>query len=204
MAFFGFSQRWSPPKSQQSQAHSQDVKPEYIKANPRLDGKGVVEGATRNTIYVEIKERNGVVCSNHLTPHDQLRLFKHGLKQPMDLWYGCAEDFQKGPAHIYRLSKPIDIDKVFGNDPWFTFQGKTYDAATEPPTYKCFIRGVVSNKRFRDDPNSTLKWVRIEGAKWRVDTKVIEDFLSHFGQLETQLEQKSSIFPMMIPMEKVM
>ena len=176
-------------QAEDSQSTSQS-RPDYVKANPKLDGKGFVEGAIKNTIYVEIRERNGTKCNTHLTPQDQLRLFKYGLKLPRDYWYGCTEDFQKGPAHIYRLSKPIDVEHYLGKNPWITFEGKAYGPNTEPPTYKCYVRGLSSDEKFREDPNSTLKWIRIEGGKWRVETRNIEEFLTHFGELQTQLEQK--------------
>jgi hypothetical protein len=173
-----------------------------ISISNEMEWKMMAEGPMKNYIEVAIEKIDGEDFRGSIPETEgYTKVYLKALKLDYKNYHGTATGFRGCPILTFRLKSSINIDVTFSGRETFTWNRKIRTAqGTRTAAIDCRIRGVRqtfdNGRAYSQEREDGFKWVRIEGAEYRVDEQVTRKWLLKYGELINDFaEEKMSYEP---------
>jgi hypothetical protein len=150
------------------------------------------EGAFRDEVVIEIKTLNDQPFKGTITPKEARRtIFEEILGFKQEDLIGFYFAYSGCPIVTFKLKEQFNIDSLesfqeFKLERKFKVQNEEKTAILQ-----CKIRGIRTNQNSRTDnyQDEGFRWVKVEGCEYRLEEKQIVDWLSHFGEVKSEISE---------------
>ena len=175
---------------------SQVKSPRYEKEKPKALFESYQDGAIRDQIEIEIQTKNGKKFTGSITPLEiKHNIYIDALKFPdHENFDGARVGFKGKLVATIKLINPINIDTLSDTE-YFEFTRTTFIRGKKTEEIiGCKIKGVrwqpntvSAFENPKHDDERTL--VKIEGCEYQVPEEIILSWLSHYGEIKSELEE---------------
>jgi hypothetical protein len=150
------------------------------------------DGAFRDEIVVEIQTLDDKPFKGTITPKEARRtIFEEILGFKQEDLVGFYFAYSGCPIVTFKLKEQFNIDSLESFQE-FNVERK-YKVGTEEKTaiLRCKVRGIRStqNNHAKNYQDEGLRWVKIEGCEYRLEEEQIIDWLSHFGEVKSEISE---------------
>ena len=156
------------------------------------------EKAMREELEIAFVSMNGSTFRGSVTLQEAKHIiYKECLGfEDLSNFDGARTGYKGGPIVTLKLKKAINVDKLIPFQ-HFNFQRKSSrQGKSHIDTISCFIRGL--RKPDNDDNQNLLKTtkqetdegvrvIKIEGCDYKIPEEVILEFLSHYGEVQSEV-----------------
>ena len=154
------------------------------------------DGAMRDEIEIEIQTKNGKKFTGSITPLEiKYNIFIDALKFPdHENFDGARTGFRGKLIATIKLINPINIDELADVE-FFEFMRKTSIRGKQTEeVIGCKIKGIRSQPNTvsafeTTEPEDGRTIVKIEGCDYQVPEDQIIMWLSHYGEVKSELEE---------------
>jgi len=149
------------------------------------------DGAFRDEVVVEIQTLDDKPFKGTITPKEARRtIFEDILGFKQEDLIGFYFAYSGCPIVTFKLKEQFNIDSLESFQE-FNVERKS-KAGNEEKTaiLRCKIRGIRSTQnRAGNYQDEGFRWVKVEGCEYRLEEKEITDWLSHFGEVKSELSE---------------
>jgi hypothetical protein len=154
------------------------------------------QGAFRDEIVVEVNTIDGMEFRGTVTTKEAIKsIFIEQLGFERNSLGSMTIGYSKGRIITYKLLNEFDIDTLSTVEEFeFKRESKNRNGETICSIIGCKIRGI--RQRRGPNPNQSTpysdegyRWVKIEGAEYRLERNQIGDWLSFWGDLESEITE---------------
>ena len=181
--------------SQQQRRNSEASNAEMIQQKRTLDRVFVTpapDGAMRDEITIEIRSMNGRPFKGTITI-DEARngIFAGCMDLNPRILHGIRFRFNTYPVLKFKLKEQINIDDLHPIE-YFNFERHyTLKGEQKTDTFECKIAGIRSNTGTieENDPDPSIRWVKIEWTEYSIPEAKILEWLELFGEKAGELSE---------------
>jgi len=150
------------------------------------------DGAFRDEIVIEIQTLDDQPFKGTITPKEARKtIFEEILGFKQEDLTGFYFAYSGCPIVTFKLKEQFNIDSLVSFQE-FNVERKC-KAGNEEKTaiLRCKIRGIRSaqNNRAENYQDEGYRWVKVEGCEYRIEEKQIIDWLSHFGEVKSDISE---------------
>jgi hypothetical protein len=152
--------------------------------------------AMRQELEINLETLNGNPFRGTLTQLEaKYSIYKESLKLDLSNFDGVRVGYKNGPMMVFKLKDAINVDELLPLQQ-FNFERKTSrQGRTHVDIIGCKIRGLrqhnVNSESSHPKRHGTLddgtRLLKIEGCEYRVPGDALRDFLSHYGNLKSEI-----------------
>jgi hypothetical protein len=160
-----------------------------ISISDGMEWKMMAEGPMKNYIEVAVEKIDGKDFKGSIPETEgYTKVYLKALKLDFRNYHGTATGFRGCPILTFRLKEPINIDLTFEGKENFSWNRKIRTSTgVKTSVIDCKVRGVRhifdDGRTYNHGREEGFKWVRIEGAEYRVDEEVTRKWLLKYGEL---------------------
>ena len=150
------------------------------------------DGAFRDEIVVEIQTLDDQPFKGKITPKEARRtIFEEILGFKQEDLIGFYFAYSGCPIVTFKLKEQFNIDSLESFQEFKLERKIKIQNIEKTATLQCKIRGIRTkqnngNQNYQD---KGLRWVKIEGCEYRLEEKQIVDWLSHFGEVKSEISE---------------
>jgi hypothetical protein len=148
------------------------------------------DGALRDEIVVEIQTLDDQPFKGTITPKEARRtIFEEILGFKQEDLNGFYFAYSGCPIVTFKLKEQFNIDSLESFQEFELKRKYKVHNVEKKETLKCKIRGIRSSQNNQADnyQDEGFRWVKIEGCEYRLEEKQIFDWLSHFGEVKSEI-----------------
>jgi hypothetical protein len=148
------------------------------------------DGAFRDEIVVEIQTLDDQPFKGKITPKEARRtIFEEILGFKQEDLIGFYFAYSGYPIVTFKLKEQFNIDSLESFQEFKLERKIKIQNIEKTATLQCKIRGIHTkqnngNQNYQD---KGLRWVKIEGCEYRLEEKQIVAWLSHFGEVKSEI-----------------
>ncbi len=154
------------------------------------------QGAFRDEIVVEINTLDGVEFRGTITTKEAIRsIFVDALGFQKETLGSLTIGYSRGRIVTFKLRDQFDIDSLASMEEFnFERTSKNRNGETITSTLGCHIRG-IRKTRGQNRPDTApymdegYRWIKIEGAEYRLDRDQISNWLEFWGELASEITE---------------
>jgi hypothetical protein len=154
------------------------------------------EGAFRDEIVVEVNTIDGSDFKSTVTTREAIKtIFTEALGFEKSALDSLTIGYSKGRIITFKLKNQFDIDKLSSIEKFeFRRESKNRNGDTVISVLGCRIRGIrqqrgPNSQQFIPYTDEGYRWVKIEGAEYRLDRDQIGDWLNLWGDLVSDIAE---------------
>jgi hypothetical protein len=183
--FLGMSQEsYRTAASQDSRETSKPIrKPIFTTKKP--------DGAFRDEIVVEIQTLDEKPFRGTITPKEARRtIFEEILGFKQEDLIGFYFAYSGCPIVTFKLKEQFNIDSLESFQEFNVERKLGVGNEEKTATLKCKIRGIrTAQNNHASYQDEGFRWVKVEGCEYRLEEKQIVDWLSHFGEVKSEISE---------------
>ncbi len=148
------------------------------------------DGAFRDEIVVEIQTLDDKPFKGSITPKEaSWTIFEDvlGFKQADLIGFYFA--YSGCPIVTFKLKEQFNIDSPESFKEFNVKRKCRIGNEEKTAILRCKVRGDCTNQNYQDEG---FRWVKVEGCEYRLEEKQIIDWLSHFGEVKSELSEDTN------------
>jgi hypothetical protein len=148
------------------------------------------DGAFRDEIVIEIKTLDDKPFKGAITPKEARRtIFEEILGFKQEDLNGFYFAYSGCPIVTFKLKEQFNIDSQESFQEFELKRKYEVHNVKKMAILKCKIRGIHSSQNNQADnyQDEGFRWVKVEGCEYRLEEKQIFDWLSHFGEVKSEI-----------------
>ena len=150
------------------------------------------DGAFRDEIVVEIQTLDDQPFKGTITPKEARRtIFEEILGFKQEDLIGFYFAYSGYPIVTFKLKEQFNIDSLESFQVFKLERKIKIQNVEKTATLQCKIRGIRTNQNnfSQNYQDKGLRWVKVEGCEYRLEEKQIVDWLSHFGEVKSEISE---------------
>jgi hypothetical protein len=149
------------------------------------------DGAFRDEIVVEIQTLDEQPFKGTITPKEARRtIFEEILGFKQEDLIGFYFAYSGCPIVTFKLKEQFNIDSLESFQEFNVERKLKVGNEEKTSTLKCKIRGIRTAQNNRASyQDEGFRWVKVEGCEYRLEEKQIVDWLSHFGEVKSEISE---------------
>ena len=149
------------------------------------------DGAFRDEIVVEIQTLDEQPFKGTITPKEARRtIFEEILGFKQEDLIGFYFAYSGCPIVTFKLKEQFNIDSLESFQEFNVESKLKVGNEEKTSTLKCKIRGIRTAQNNRASyQDEGFRWVKVEGCEYRLEEKQIVDWLSHFGEVKSEISE---------------
>jgi hypothetical protein len=150
------------------------------------------DGAFRDEIVVEIQTLDDQPFKGTITPKEARRtIFEDILGFKQEDLIGFYFAYSGCPIVTFKLKEQFNIDNLESFQEFNVERKCKVGNEEKTAMLKCKIRGIRTTQKNRTESyqDEGFRWVKVEGCEYRLEEKQIIDWLSHFGEVKSEISE---------------
>jgi hypothetical protein len=150
------------------------------------------DGAFRDEIVIEIQTLDNQPFKGTITQKEARKtIFEEILGFKQEDLIGFYFAYSGCPMVTFKLKEQFNIDSLESFQVFKLERKIKIQNLEKTVTLQCKIRGIRTNQNnFNQNyQDKGLRWVKVEGCEYRLEEKQIVDWLSHFGEVKSEISE---------------
>jgi hypothetical protein len=150
------------------------------------------DGAFRDEIVIEIQTLDNQPFKGTITQKEARKtIFEEILGFKQEDLIGFYFAYSGCPIVTFKLKEQFNIDSLESFQVFKLERKIKIQNLEKTATLQCKIRGIRTNQNnFNQNyQDKGLRWVKVEGCEYRLEEKQIVDWLSHFGEVKSEISE---------------